>query len=348
MRNKKSFITAGLVLAATATTAHLMQRSGGPGADNVTISPMPVAAAAAATAVPTPFPTQMANAASIEQTAVSAELQTPPSEAASPALLPQMGASLRDRMAPTATTSATQNPTAEEEPRNKFGLTCGPILSASVDDAAMVSLTLTAPCRADQTVRIRHGDLEFSDRLNQFGTITVAIPALATQASFAVTFEDGVQVDTAVEVPMADEIDRVALVFQGNAGFQIHALEFGAEYDQAGHVWVGAARGPVEAMRNGGGYLTVLGDARLPDGVRAEVYTFPGVAGDKSGVVRLSVEAEVTASNCDTEVAGQTIERTTGGDTKTVALTVSIPDCAAIGEFLVLKNLLRDLKIASN
>jgi hypothetical protein len=31
-----------------------------------------------------------------------------------------------------------------------------------------------------------------------------------------------------------------------------------------------------------------------------------------------------------------------------VSLTLAIPDCDAIGEYLVLKNLLRDLKVASN
>ena len=80
----------------------------------------------------------------------------------------------------------------------------------------------------------------------------------------------------------------------------------------------------------------------------AEVYTFPKTAKTRDGVVRLSVEAEVTAYNCETEVTGTTIQRNGIGDVRPVELTLAMPGCEAIGEFLVLKNLLQDLKIASN
>jgi hypothetical protein len=68
----------------------------------------------------------------------------------------------------------------------------------------------------------------------------------------------------------------------------------------------------------------------------------------RDGTVHVSVEAEVTAFNCATDVSGQTIQRQGDGSMRPVSVTVAMPDCDAIGEFLVLKNLLRDLKIASN
>ena len=46
-------------------------------------------------------------------------------------------------------------------------------------------------------------------------------------------------------------------------GLQIHALEFGADYDEEGHVWADRPRDVQDALIAGGGYMTLLGDAFL-------------------------------------------------------------------------------------
>ena len=64
--------------------------------------------------------------------------------------------------------------------------------------------------------------------------------------------------------------------------------------------------------------------------------------------MRVSVEAEVTKANCGREIAAETLQPGADGTMQAVEITLAVPDCSAVGEFLVLKNVLRDLKIASN
>ena len=67
---------------------------------------------------------------------------------------------------------------------------------------------------------------------------------------------------------------------------------------------------------------------------------------DREGDVELSVEAEVTQNNCDRDVEAQTIQISAGGKPLVQDLVLAMPGCDATGDFLVLKNLVNDLKIA--
>ena len=62
----------------------------------------------------------------------------------------------------------------------------------------------------------------------------------------------------------------------------------------------------------------------------------------------MSVEAEITQANCGRDVEAQSIQKTADGELKTQDLVLAMPDCNTVGDFLVLKNLLNDLKIAGN
>ena len=278
---------------------------------------------------------------------VASEFPRPPSDVLMPTPLPNVGTNLANRLAEIAARAA--DPLPEEVERNAFGLPCGPIMSVSTSgDSGLVNLTLTAPCRGEQRVEIQHGPLQFSAVTDSLGTFQAEIPAMMADAMFTAVFEDGESYNTGVDVPVASEIERVAVVANGASGLQIHALEFGADYGEAGHVWAEAPRDPALAGLDGGGYMIRLGDTSLDDALVSEIYTFPVKDSGQSGVVRLSVEAEVTAMNCATEVSGQSIEPTADGTPFAMSMTVAIPDCDAIGEYLVLKNVLRDLRIASN
>lgn len=272
-----------------------------------------------------------------------------PTEALMPKPLPDHGPDLRSRMATVAAEPADPVETpAPEIKRSEFGLSCGALLTASPKDAAMVGLTLTDPCRGAEVFTLQHGDLAFTARLNALGTYMIDVPALRSDAQFTVRFQDGSTVEAEVAMPTTDQVDRVALFTTGQPGLAIHALEFGADYGEAGHVWADNPRDPDTATRTGGGFITQLGDASLPDAQLAEVYTFPADAKHRDGVVRLSIETEVTATNCGKDIAGRSLQKVAGEGAAPVSLTLAMPDCDAIGEFLVLKNLLRDLKIASN
>tara|TARA_Y100000815_G_scaffold190877_1_gene174362 strand:+ start:4189 stop:5244 length:1056 start_codon:yes stop_codon:yes gene_type:complete len=231
---------------------------------------------------------------------------------------------------------------------NQYGLPCEPKLSVSVAEAAMVVLSLVAPCRPDERVEISHGLLQFAMRTTNTGVVNARIPALARVAAVVVRFEDGKILTGTATVPDADEYERVALLRYGQGAMQIHALEFGAGYGDAGHVWAGAPRTPSYGAEGRGGFLVELGDLSLPASRTAEVYSYPEGQGHDSGIVRVSIEAEVTEANCGQELFAETLQPGVDEQLQVADLALTMPDCSAVGEFLVLKNILRDLKIARN
>jgi hypothetical protein len=113
-------------------------------------------------------------------------------------------------------------------------------------------------------------------------------------------------------------------------------------------VWAEAARTPDYGVKALGGFLTVLGNPGVFSPELAEVYSFPADRMSSDGVVRLVVEAGVTEGTCSQAITGRTIEVGADGETREVALELQMPDCDATGGYLVLKNLLQDMKIASN
>jgi len=96
-----------------------------------------------------------------------------------------------------------------------------------------------------------------------------------------------------------------------------------------------------------GGYLVRLGDGSVSNGLMAEVYTFPtGMMGTAPDVM-LVAEAEITSVNCGQELNVQSIQVFPNGDTAALDLTMIMPECDAVGDFLILQNMFEDLTLAS-
>lgn len=222
-------------------------------------------------------------------------------------------------------------------------------MAARTADAAMVTLELTAPCHADTQFTLHHHGMMFSAITDGDGVWSMQVPALARNALFIAAFEDG---DSAVATAVADTVeqfDRYVVQWQGRSGLQFHALEYGAAYGEDGHVWNEAAHDATRATLGEGGFLLRLGEGVIVETtLMAEVYTFPTQTALRDGAVQLSIETEVNAANCGRDITAQALSRPGGGEITARELTLAIPDCDAVGDFLVLKNLHEDLKIARN
>jgi hypothetical protein len=212
--------------------------------------------------------------------------------------------------------------------------------------AAMVELTMSAPCLPDERVTVHHNGMIITETTSATGTLDVKVPALTRDAVFVLAFTNGDGAVTQTTVEDLQDFDRVVLQWKGETGFQIHAREFGAGYDSPGHVWAGAPGDVSDAIAGRGGMLTRHGDTDAADPLLADVYTFPRAATKRGGDIALSVETEVNAANCDMEIEAQTLEIVDGARVKAQDLTLAVPDCDAVGSFLVLNNLLQDLKVA--
>ncbi len=214
--------------------------------------------------------------------------------------------------------------------------------------AAMVRLTMEASCLPNERLTVHHNGMIFTATTSATGTVDLTVPALAEEAVFILAFTNGDGAVAQTRVEELGDYDRVVVQWKGQTGFQIHALEFGADYGDAGHVWSGAPRDITAGVTGVGGYITRNGNAEVPDALMAEVYTFPRRAVAQTGSIDLSVETEVSDANCGLEIEAQSLEMTDNGKIRTRNLTMDVPECDAVGSFLVLNNLLQDLKVARN
>lgn len=233
------------------------------------------------------------------------------------------------------------------EPSVEAGFACDVTMTATPVAGAMMSVDITAPCHGSERVTLHHSGLMFTMLMQPDGGLSVEIPALTEQALVIASFLDGGGAVAMAEVSSVPFYDRVVLQWRGDAGLQLHAREFDAEYFADGHIWHGAGGDTSRAATGQGGFLTVLGTGDAPDALLAEVYTFPSGMTQAAGTVALTIETEIIASNCDSRVEAQTLEIRNGGELTSKELTIDVPGCDAVGDFLLLKNLVEDLTIAA-
>lgn len=220
---------------------------------------------------------------------------------------------------------------------------CAMTFDLVAEPAAMIGLTLVAPCHANERVVLRHDGLAVTGKTSGTGALFVSLPAFNSTATVTVRFRDGQSVAATLTLPEATEVRRFGVQWLGDDAFQIHAFENGADYGQLGHVSAADPQLPPAGQTLSGGFLSVLGNDQVEFPMLAEVYTYP-VANDAP--VRIVVEAAVTKGTCAREILGETLADI-GGVTTMTELTLAMPDCSAVGDILVLKNLDPDLKIAT-
>lgn len=227
---------------------------------------------------------------------------------------------------------------------NRYGMSCASGLTVEPATGAMAHLHVMANCHADERVEVTHDRLVFTARLSSIGTLDLDIPALVEQGDYTVQLANGTFLRASAEVQGASSYERVALQWNGAPGPGLHAYEFGAGYGDKGHVSADTPRNPGHGEAGRGGFMTVLGSADVDAPLVAQVYSFPRALKGSDETVRLSIEIEVTEQNCGKEVSARTI-RAPG---EVTALELTMPGCEAVGQFLVLKNAVRDMKLARN
>lgn len=276
--------------------------------------------------------------------AVVVDLPVPPAAPPQPANLPDAPVALAALSDGAGAGIAADLPA--EEPAPAFG--CEIALRAQPIAAAMVRLSLSAPCLAGERFTLHHNGMMFAQATDDAGAAELTVPALSEAAVFIATFVTGPSAVAQAEVSTLEYYDRAVVQWRGPDGLQIHALEYGADYDDEGHVWSGSDRSMADAARGEGGFVSRLGDPGLLEPMLAEVYTFPSGTALVDGEIRLSLEAEVTEGNCGKDVEAQALQKSGTRRMQVRELTMAMPGCDAVGDYLVLKNLLDDLTIARN
>ena len=234
---------------------------------------------------------------------------------------------------------ASADPVVEEAPVElTLADTCPIDLALSASAGAVINISLSAPCHALERVVLRHAGLAVTARLDAMGSLSQALPALTSAATVEVMFADGNAVGGLLEIAEAATLRRFGVQWQGPDAFVVHGLENGADYGQPGDI------SPVNPAQPESGTLTMLGDATVYMPLLAQIYTYPTSESRSAEVV---VEASVTAATCRQDLLGEIIE-SHKDQVEITELTLTMPECSGIGDFLVLKNLATDLKLAAN
>ena len=275
----------------------------------------------------------------------AADSVTPPKAAPQPRNLPDRPLA-RASFDDAAVVEAPVGDLPKEEPAPEFS--CEFDLTATPGAAAMVTLELKAPCMVNERFTLHHNGLMFTAVTDEAGNSRMTVPALAENSVFIVAFANGDGAVANAEVSSVEYYDRYVVQWQGQSGLQVHALEYGADYGEAGHVWADAARDMGTAARGEGGFITRLGLPGMEGGRMAEVYTFPTLTAQQDGEIDLSLEAEVTRANCGRDIEAQSLRISGTKPPAASDLVLAMPECDAVGDYLVLKNLFNDLKIADN
>ena len=221
---------------------------------------------------------------------------------------------------------------------------CAPSLIASVAPAAMVNLRFSASCAPNEVITFHHQGMIFTVQSDVNGIAQVVVPALADQAVFMAELAGTLGSIAMVTVPDVAQFDRAVLQWQGNTGLQLHAREFGAGTNTDGHVWENTAG---QTQAGSGGYMVQLGDVLGDAAAVAQVYTYPSGNSLAQGSIDLTVEVEVTDRNCGQNIAAQSMQFSPQGSMTALDLEVTFPACDAVGEYLVLNNMLADLTLAA-
>ncbi len=266
-----------------------------------------------------------------------------PMEAPDAPALPQPGPALPERLA-----QADAPAVMTDQPLSQFGLPCGLTVTTEVMPAAMVALDIMDPCQPNARVLVEHSGLNLTGQTDVMGILTMDIPAFESPAFFTVRMPDGSTASALAGLPDIASYYRVGVQWMNNRELELHAMEFGATYGDPGHIWRENPGSPDRAAMGEGGFISHLGTASVTDPMLAEVYTFPRDTLDSDGTVRLTIEAPVTPINCGQETQARTLESDVEGSVAIIELTFTVPGCDAVGDYLVLQNLLQDLRVASN
>ncbi len=213
---------------------------------------------------------------------------------------------------------------------------CPVQLSLIPQAGGMIGLSLLAPCHSEERIVLRHAGVAVTGKTSASGAYFGALPALTQTAEVEVLFSSSDRAKAELAIPEAAQLRRFVVQWQDADAFQLHAFESGAGYNQPGHYSAAFAGTPGQ-----GAFMTLLGDSTTDLPLLAEVFTY--APGQDAEIV---LEAAVTETTCGREIIGETV-MAEAGVVDLADLSLAMPGCEAIGDILVLKNLVQDMKLAA-
>lgn len=241
----------------------------------------------------------------------------------------------------------------EEQPDLQTGASvvadvdCAPVMTSTATAGALVEISLSAPCYVNAAFTMHHHGMMFTAQTDQKGAASLVVPALAEVAVFIAAFDNGEGAVSTSSIPDFADFDRAVLQWENEAAFMLSAYEDGAIYGESGHITAANPGNRERLISAEGGFLLRLGDPVADKTMMAEVYSFPSAMLSGPTDVMLVAEVGITEENCGKDLNAQSVQVAPTGATKAVDLMITMPDCDAAGDFLILQKMFEDLTIAS-
>lgn len=209
------------------------------------------------------------------------------------------------------------------------GPDCTPRLSAHAAVDALIEVSLSAPCHAQERLVISHADLAFSAYTSESGTFSAYLPAFDADGKIDIFLGDDLFLQAQAPVPDVDAHIRVALQWVGDSDFSLHAYHMGANFGEAGHMH---ALKPFDAELDEA-FLISLGERYGPEPMLAEIYSIPA---HLAGISRLELSLDFTAQDCGRELSAFILQTGGGATTEVNDASFSTPACPAQGGTLIM------------
>lgn len=225
-------------------------------------------------------------------------------------------------------------------------VSCALDLRATPIFGARVKLKLKAPCHPNVNVTIRHGGLQFKEKLDAAGRLELKVPVFAEYSRFDVELSDGTQSTVGAYIAGLSSLERVGISWKGANDTFLHAFQNGAGMGEAGHIWRLNPSDFAMSRMEGGGYLAQLGNAGLSEPQMAQVYTLPLRMTAGQQIVSFAVETLRGETACGAAMKIQTARHQPNAKAGSKKLSLRLPECGAVQTSLLLKNALKDMKVA--
>ena len=164
-----------------------------------------------------------------------------------------------------------------------------PEVSFSVRPAGITQVIIAAPCQGGTVAELRYSALRLGVAIDSSGNGRIDVPGFAPASDAQLGFADGKAIDFVVPFSGLDRIERIGVTWDAAVELTLHALEFGAELDSAGHVNSGQPRSYRQVRKAGGGFLIAFAPVNGV-GNSAQIYSYFGRKGGPNGVVKLFVD----------------------------------------------------------
>jgi hypothetical protein len=223
-----------------------------------------------------------------------------------------------------STMRAMEQKTAADMEYNGFGVSCHTSdLQVAARQGATLTVELASSCHPLEDITISHEGLTISATTDSSGALDISLPALAGSGLVSLAFADGDSLTGSADVQaVLTGLVRIAINWEGVDGFRLNASQ----------VFTGKQDLASPPTASSGAAIAVLGASNGGIPHLAEVYT-----ATRSGLPQsVRIEAEVTEKTCGRDLSGLLLVARGSQSVTREPLVVTMPDCDALGDRVVL------------